>query len=305
MFKKFLPLFALFLLATTAAVFFYPQNIHGSDNHLVISQVQIAGNTATDEFIEIYNPTSDPIDMSGFRLTKKVSSGTQSNLIASMSGIINSNSYYLFAHTNYMGSVTADKIYSTSSVTANNTVILYSDSGTTILDKVGFGSPFLGEYEISPFPTNPTSNQSIIRTNNLDTNNNSSDFVIQEISTPRNSNYILATFTPNPTTEPTNISSPASTPIPTPTNTPTSIPTVTSIPTTTSTLTPSPAPMLPIPTLSSTQKPLVTPTQKPHDEHTEKHEYHLPFGYKCKIEKHDYKFKKISFKVFKFQFERS
>lgn len=304
MFKKFLPLFALFLLTTTAAVFFYPQKIFGASDHLLISQIQIAGATASDEFIELYNPTSDPIDMSSFRLTKKVSSGTQSNLIASMSGVINPNSYYLFAHTNYIGSVSADKTYSTSSVTADNTVILYSDSGATVIDKVGFGNPFLGEYEELPFPTNPTANQSIIRLNNFDSNNNSNDFIIQEISTPRNSSYILATSTPNPTTEPTITPSPTSTPVPTPTTTPTSTPIITAIPTITTTLTPSPTPALPVMTSSPTQKPSATPTQKPHNEHIKKHEYHLPFGYKCEFEKHDYKFKKIIFKFYKFHLRR-
>src|SRR3990172_11656250 len=64
-------------------------------NHVVISEVQVAGVTdADDEFVELYNPTEADINLSGWSLTKKISNGTETNLDSSLSGTIPSHSYY-------------------------------------------------------------------------------------------------------------------------------------------------------------------------------------------------------------------
>lgn len=289
--KKYLLLFILFLL--TIALLF-PKNLVAVTNHIVISQVQIAGTTATDEFIEIFNPTNQIIDLTGYRLSKKVSSGAQSTLIASMSGTINPDSYLLLGHTNYLGSTTSDKTYSANSVTADNVVILYSDSGTTIVDKVGFGTPF--ESETLPYSNNPTAGQSIRRINNIDTDNNLIDFELLQVSNPRNSNYATATTTP--TASPSGTPSPS----PTPTVAPTEVPAETANPTTTPTSSPTIPP--PSPTATAGQ---ATPTLKPVDDDDSDdnhHEIHLPFGFKCKFEKYEFKFKKHHFNYFKVSFHR-
>lgn len=85
----FLPLLSLLLIviATTDIV-----GRHGLAqgpplaDHVVISEVQVGGSTANDEFVELYNPTSSPITMSGWRLTKKASTGTKYNLVSSLNG---------------------------------------------------------------------------------------------------------------------------------------------------------------------------------------------------------------------------
>ena len=50
---------------------FFPQKVRSAAAHIVISEVQVGGTNANDEFVELYNPTSVTIDLSGFRLVRK------------------------------------------------------------------------------------------------------------------------------------------------------------------------------------------------------------------------------------------
>lgn len=174
--------------------------------HLVISEVRIGGDTATDEFVELYNPTDTGIDLSGWRLSRLTSGGTAGNLLTSFPGIIiPPGGYYLVTHpTGYDGAVTADAVYSTAnSIAADNTIILYSDAGLNIADKLGLG--YAPEYE-TVSTANPAANQSAERKyissstaaalssglhrysgNGYDTDNNAADFVINPVSDPQNS----------------------------------------------------------------------------------------------------------------------
>ena len=166
--------------------------------------------------------------MASWRLTRKNSSGTEGNLVASLSGTVKSHGYYLIAYpTKYLGLTTPDKTYSSTSsaLTDNNTVLLYSDAGVTLVDKVGWGSAIDKESSAS---ANPNVGEGLERKANTsstvasmtsggadelmgnaeDTDNNVSDFIVRVVSQPQNSN---STLEPVPTATPTN----------TPTDTPT------------------------------------------------------------------------------------
>jgi len=252
-------------------------------NHVVISQVKISGATAGDEFIELYNPTGVSVDLSGWRLTRKTSTGaSQTNLVASLSGTLAPKGYYLIANpASPLATNEADIVYSASSsaITTNNTVLLYSDAGTTVVDKVGFGTAT--DSETTPFTTNPDDNQSIIRKasttstqaslipggaeelagNGEDTDTNSNDFLLLNAAQPRNTHTAAAqtTITPTPST--------TVTPTPTqsgPTITGTITPTVTTTPTATITPTVTATPTVsPTATPTSTPRPTSTPTATP------------------------------------------
>jgi uncharacterized protein len=81
--------------------------------NLVVSQFQVAGggpNAANDEFVELHNTSSDPVDLNGHRLVYRSSSGTNDVQLFSWSTstIIPAGGYYLVANTSYDGSVTPD-----------------------------------------------------------------------------------------------------------------------------------------------------------------------------------------------------
>lgn len=267
--KRFLP--ATFFLLFVAILFFVylskdskkVQAITAS--HIVISELQTGkAGVTTDEFVELYNPTSSDVSISGWRLTKKNSSGNEAILVTSLSGTIKSYGFFLIAHSlAYSGSVSADIFYSAPSqniANTSNSVVLYSDPGITQIDLVGFGSAPIKE---TASASNPPVNGSIERKanslstsasmladgsdeflgNGEDTDNNANDFLTRSIPDPQNSNSAIE---------------PPSVPSPTPTLTPTSTPTPTMIPTPIPTDTPTPP--TPIPTLTPTPTPTLLPS---------------------------------------------
>ena len=261
-----------------------PLKVLADTNHVVISQIQISGATANDEFIELFNPTTTSIDLSKWRLTRKTSTGSSSqNLVASLSGTIAPKSYFLITHPSSTAVNLADFEYSSSSsgMTTNNTVTLYSDAGITVVDKVGFGTA--ADTEGSPFAENPEASGSLVRKasasstaqslftggsevtsgNGLDTDNNAADFVLFTTSLPRNTDTIATgpSASPTVTITPAVSITPLPTVIPTATVMPTTAPTI--VPSVTPTKTPTPTVAQPsnIPTSTPTTTP--TPTIKP------------------------------------------
>lgn len=150
--------------------FFIASNVSAA---IVINEIQIGGDTSTDEFIELYNNGSETINLTGWRLSKRTASATESNLLTTFPDTnLAANSTMVIGHTNFTG--TADINYSTqNSVAANNSVVLYSDAGDTVVDLVGMGDATSFEGATTVAPEN---SQSIARSNGSDTNNNESDF---------------------------------------------------------------------------------------------------------------------------------
>jgi hypothetical protein len=218
-----------------------------SASHVVISEVQVSGggetSVTTDEFIELYNPTEVDIDITGWKLMKKTAADSAiATLIATLptGSQIKSHGFFLIAHANYDGSVTADLIYSDDQFSTNNTVIL-TDPTENVIDKVGMGTAADFEGGEADQVSVPAANRSIERKaletstavtmssggadefsgNGYDTNNNKADFVYRTLAQgtdPQNSSSPVepsgAIATPTETATPTGLLSP------TPTSTP-------------------------------------------------------------------------------------
>lgn len=107
-----------------------------------INQIMIGQEAAArNEFIELYNPGSETIDLKGYSLKKKTKSGTESNLVSSknFSGLILPNSYFLISSPEFCDIIFCDLIYSTSaSLSSSNTILLY-DADKKVSDKVAYG----------------------------------------------------------------------------------------------------------------------------------------------------------------------
>jgi competence ComEA-like helix-hairpin-helix protein len=163
-------------------------------NHIVISEIQIEGETVKDEFIELYNPTDQPIDLMGWKLTRKTSGGTENTILSNetkikFEGIIPPKSYFLITHPDSKFKPIADVVHSGSqSLAKDNALILY-DSSDNVVDKVGWGE--IQDFEKAPFPQNPGKEKSLNRRKwqdfYVDNDDNSIDFEIKD-PTPTNSN---------------------------------------------------------------------------------------------------------------------
>ncbi|MBI4772296.1 MAG: lamin tail domain-containing protein, partial [Chloroflexi bacterium] len=134
-------------------------------NPLVISEIQIGGAAAGDEFVELYNPTHSAVSLASWKLTRKNSSGVEGNLVSSagFSGSIPAHGFFLITpQTGYTGSVSADLKYSQTSntVAASYTVLLYDNTGA-LVGKAGFGAAV--DFEGAPFASSPANNGSIER----------------------------------------------------------------------------------------------------------------------------------------------
>lgn len=198
---------------------------YSATNHVVVSEVQTGGSLAGDEFIELYNPTSSSVDLSGWKLTRVNSAGSGTNLDSNLSGTIASHGFYLITPpSDYDGGVVADETYSntTNRITGNDTVILY-DASDAIVDRVGMGTAYNAETSATP---NPAANGSVERKarqtstsesmgpggedelqgNAEDTDNNLNDFVVQNTSNPQNTSSTTESPFPSlPVTPPLNL----------------------------------------------------------------------------------------------------
>jgi len=176
--------------------------------HVVISEVQIGGQTAADEFIELYNPADEAVNLAGWKLQRiTASGGTSENLLRPFpSATISAHGFYLITHpTGYTGAITPDAVYSTgSSLAPNNTAVLYNVDGE-IIDKLGFGN--VSEYEGAPASGLNSSDGSLERKSSVDStaetmtsggneefagnaedsDNNAADFVLRANADPQGS----------------------------------------------------------------------------------------------------------------------
>lgn len=298
--NQFLASLLVFLLALLAFQYKSPQFVLSATDHVVISEIQIAGATSTDEFIELYNPTDQAVDVTNWRLAKKTAAVDAEEvdvIAATMSGTIQPHGYFLIAHSNYDGSVSEDITYSgPESYANNNTILLYDDTNTPV-DKVGLDTA--SDNETEAFPSNPTSNRSIERKaqssstvesmgaggddelfgNGEDTDNNANDFVYRTTgqgADPQNS-ASATEMLPEPTPEPTPTETPEPSPSeePTPTPEPSVSPEASPSPDASPEVSPTPLPSAspevspsatPEPTVSPSPEASVTPEPSPSEE---------------------------------------
>jgi hypothetical protein len=175
-------------------------------NHLVLSEVQISGDSATDEFVELFNPTDDAITLSSadYVLSVKNSSGNETTLVNDFMNMqIDAHGYILVASADYSGGATPDISYPSSVEIPSNATVIIKLSGQ-VIDKLGFGAAL--EFERAPFADNPGAYESLERKavatsssgtmvngavhnlagNGYDSNSNVEDFVMKIQSDPQN-----------------------------------------------------------------------------------------------------------------------
>ncbi len=180
--------------------------------HLVISQFQ-PGTTAdpNDEFVEIHNTSSTPIDLNGFRLVYRSQNG--SNDVGPLAAwtsttILQPGQFYLIASNSYTGGLTPDLTYTPSVCqcslsAANGGLAIRQGAQNTgaIIDAVGWGTG-TNIFAEGTRTTAPGSGSSKARLQSgcQDTDNNASDFATLTPWAPRNSSNPVATCSGSGTT---------------------------------------------------------------------------------------------------------
>ncbi|HVQ36775.1 MAG TPA: lamin tail domain-containing protein, partial [Pyrinomonadaceae bacterium] len=165
---------------------------------LVISEFRTRGpNGASDEFIEIYNPTLSTQTIGGLKIRASNSGGTVSDrvtipaettLLSGRHYLVTNNS----ANTGYSGAVPGNQTYGTG-IADDGGIAITGSNGTSIIDAVGMngGSAYKEGSTLAPLPNSV--NQSYERKpggsfgNGTDTNNNAADFILNATSSnPQN-----------------------------------------------------------------------------------------------------------------------
>lgn len=190
----------LFLLISLAISLSGGQAKASLADHAVINEVSIdslSGSGGTeDDWVELYNPTAQAIDLSGWSIQK--TSGTGGSLVkASLSGAIPAEGYFLIVRDNIDTDQAlkdlADILVSDSFSLAqdniiylvNNNIAISGAADPDIVDLVGFGEA--SYYEgAAPAPEIPEA-KSISRVPaGEDTDENSLDFLVLNTPTPTN-----------------------------------------------------------------------------------------------------------------------
>src|SRR3989344_4058575 len=171
---------------------------------ILISEAQIGCLTdSKQEFVELYNPNDQEVDLSSWYLQRKTKTVSDYVTFAPntlFSGKrINSNGYFLIARQDYF--INLADIFIDNPLTKENSLIIKNPNGE-ISDKLGWGEA--QDYELVP-AQNPIEGQSIGRKPEQgDTDNNSIDF---EIDTPtpkaQNTAYVAPIIPPEEPAFPT------------------------------------------------------------------------------------------------------
>jgi chitodextrinase len=186
----------------------------GPTQHIVISEFAPRGANGndSDEFLELYNPTSAPVDLGGWKVQYMPSGGPlfQDLVTLPQGASIPAHGYYLVAHTGYAGSVVPDLRYTQPLPhTGGNIRIGRGTVGpdirdSSVVDNLGWGSAFAPEGDAAPTPANAAGSlerkaallstaatmeggADATRGNGIDSDWNADDFVTRGDRGPQNS----------------------------------------------------------------------------------------------------------------------
>ena len=175
---------------------------------LVISEVATGSATSggLDEFVELYNRTSVPLEVGGVTLAYRAAAGATYTVRATLGAtvVIPAYSYFLLGSGSYVGTVTPDmpSAWTSGFAVAGGHVQLAH--GAEIIDTLGWrgasapeGTPLLApstdgawSYERKAYPLSTeasmTTGADALRGNGSDTNDNGVDFIVRPTRDPQN-----------------------------------------------------------------------------------------------------------------------
>ena len=207
--------------------------------HLLVSEIATGGASASDEFVELYNPATSALAIEGLELIYVTASGatvTRKALWAAGSPEMGPGSHLLIANEAGIYASVADLTYANGLAATGGSIALRSAGAASAIDAVGWGTAASAWQEGSPAAA-AMAGHSIERLpggssgSTQDTDQNALDFVERELPDPQNSGSApvpsgtpapspSGEVTPSPTVTPSPDASLPPTPEPTPTSTP-------------------------------------------------------------------------------------
>lgn len=152
---------SVFYTTLIIILFLFPMEAFAA---VLLSEVQIEGEKAADEFVELYNESSDPVNLSGWSLRKKsvadVTAKGSSLKTFGSNDTIPAHSYFLWTNSTSIFKDIADATTS-STLSDNNSLALYDKSGT-LIDSLTWGSGHTLPYSPTLFG-NPDKKESFTR----------------------------------------------------------------------------------------------------------------------------------------------
>lgn len=195
---------ALVAAAATIASLTTPVLATPAGDNVVISEAYGGGGNSgapySNDFVELYNPTNAPIDLTGFQLEYYSASGNLGNT-TELSGTILALGYFLVqmsAGTNAAQALPSPDLEGTASMGGKAGTVKLTKGGADV-DVLGWGTATIVEGAAAGATDNTTSAQRTAPA--TDTDNNAADFTIAA-PTPRGSGQASTDPTPTPTPEP-------------------------------------------------------------------------------------------------------
>lgn len=238
-------------------------------DHLVVSEVVTGASGASDELIELYNPTAGSLPLEGLELVYASASGLTVSRRATWelgADEVPPGGHVLVANELGVYAPIADATYASGMAATGGSVALRIVGAATAIDAIGWGSAASTWLEGSVAPA-PAAGSSLERLpggslgSTQDTDDNAADFVVRSVPGPENSASRpvpapSSSASPQPSVAPS--ASPTLVPTPSPTTEPTAGPTPP--PTTEPTAEPTAEPS---PSSSDTPSPQPTTTPSP------------------------------------------
>ncbi len=228
--------------------------------HLVISEVLAGGASASDEFVELFNPTSASLPLEGLEIVYVSASGatvTRKAAWATGTASMPAGGHLLLANEVGAYASLADTTYAGGLAATGGSVALRIQGASSAIDALGWGTAASAwlEGDVAPAPAADTSLERLpggAEGSFQDTDDNLVDFVERDVPGPQNSASPAlsggvpsasptAAATPGPAASWTPIPTPSPSAAATPTPVPTPAPTVPVLPTASPTPSPSPA----------------------------------------------------------------
>jgi hypothetical protein len=165
----------------------------GGDALIRINEFSVGTEGALgDEFVEVANAGTGPVDLSGWKLVYRSGAGTSDVSLGTLADgtMLAPGAFFLFGGSGYSGAHPADKSFSAGLASAAGGVAI-KDADGNIVDSVGWGdatNAFVEGTTAAAPPITPAPGKSDARhPNGQDTNVNAADFTIGD-PTPGGSN---------------------------------------------------------------------------------------------------------------------